>query len=112
MRLATGNIRNWAIHAAAMVNVPELEAKLSPPVQREGVPIQSNKTGAYRAVRSIKITRQGGVQQSQLISHFKRTLGLPLFLLEMDFATVRFEGTSFCIILSSDWGASAEEPTM
>ena len=31
MRLATGNIRNCAIHAAAMVMVPELEAILSPP---------------------------------------------------------------------------------
>jgi len=40
MRLATGNIRNCATHAAAMEFVPDLEAKLSPPVQREGMLIQ------------------------------------------------------------------------
>ncbi len=36
MRLASGNVRNCAKHAAAIVIIPELEAKLSPPVQREG----------------------------------------------------------------------------
>jgi len=41
MRLAAGNVRNCATHAAAMEFVPELEAKLSPPVQREGMLIQS-----------------------------------------------------------------------
>jgi len=41
MRLATGNVRNGATHAAAMEFVPELEAELSPPVQREGTLIQS-----------------------------------------------------------------------
>ena len=49
MRLAAGNIRNWAMHAAAMEFVPELEATLSPPVQREGMLIQS---------RTICITSQ------------------------------------------------------
>jgi len=42
MRLAAGNIRNCATHAAAMEFAPDLEAKLSPPVQREGMLIQSN----------------------------------------------------------------------
>ena len=42
MRLAAGNVRNGAMHAAAMVFVPELEAILSPPVQREGMLIQSS----------------------------------------------------------------------
>jgi len=42
MRFAAGNIRNWANHAAAMEFVPELEAKLSPPVHREGMLIQSS----------------------------------------------------------------------
>jgi len=41
VRLAAGNIRNCANHAAAMEYIPELEAKLSPPVQREGMLIQS-----------------------------------------------------------------------
>jgi len=41
MRLAAGNIRNCAMHAAAMEFVPELEANLSPPFQREGMLIQS-----------------------------------------------------------------------
>jgi len=41
MRLAAGNIRNCATHAAAMEFAPELEATLSPPVQREGMLIQS-----------------------------------------------------------------------
>ena len=41
MRLAAGNFRNCANHAAAMEFVPELEAKLSPPVQREGILSQS-----------------------------------------------------------------------
>jgi len=41
MRLAAGNIRNCATHAAAMAFVSELEANLSPPVQRDGVLIQS-----------------------------------------------------------------------
>jgi len=42
MRLAAGNVRNCATHAAAMEFFPELEAKLSPPVQREDMLIQSN----------------------------------------------------------------------
>jgi len=46
MRLAAGNIRNCAIHAAAMEFVPELEATLSPPVQREGMLIQSRNMNA------------------------------------------------------------------
>jgi len=41
MRLAAGNIRNCATHAAAMEFAPELEAELSPPVQCEGMLIQS-----------------------------------------------------------------------
>jgi len=41
MRLAAGNVRNGAMHAAAMDFVPELEATLSPPAQREGMLIQS-----------------------------------------------------------------------
>ena len=41
MRLAAGNIRNCATHAAAMAFVPELDAELSPPVQREGMLIQT-----------------------------------------------------------------------
>jgi len=49
MRLASGNIRNCVIHAAAMEFVPGLEATLSPPVQREGMLIQS---------RTICITTQ------------------------------------------------------
>jgi len=42
MRLAAGNIRNCAMHAAAMEFVFELEATLSPPEHRESMPIQSN----------------------------------------------------------------------
>jgi len=42
MRFAAGNIRNGAMHAAAMAFVPELDANLSPPVQREGMLIQSS----------------------------------------------------------------------
>jgi len=42
MCLASGNIRNCATHAAAMEFVPELKANLSPPVQREGMFIQSD----------------------------------------------------------------------
>jgi len=41
MRLASGNIRNCATHAAAMEFIPELEAELSPPDQREGMLIQA-----------------------------------------------------------------------
>ena len=41
MRLAAGNVRNRGRHAAAMAFVPELDAELSPPVQREGMLIQS-----------------------------------------------------------------------
>ena len=37
IRLAAGNVRNGANHVAAMVVVPELEATLSPPVQRDGL---------------------------------------------------------------------------
>ena len=40
-RLAACNIRNCATHAAAMEFAPELEATLSPPVQGEGMLIQS-----------------------------------------------------------------------
>ena len=46
MRLAAGNFRNCAMHAAAMEFVPELEAELSPPVQREGMLIQSSNRNA------------------------------------------------------------------
>jgi len=46
MRLAAGNIRNCATHAAAMEFAPELEAKLSPPVQREGMLSQPSNTRA------------------------------------------------------------------
>jgi len=46
MRLASGNIRNCVIHAAAMEFVPELEAELSPPVQRECMLIQSSNIDA------------------------------------------------------------------
>jgi len=41
MRLAAGNIRNCANHAAAMAFFLELDATLSPPAQREGMLIQS-----------------------------------------------------------------------
>jgi hypothetical protein len=46
MRLATGNIRNCAMHAAAMEFPPRLEATLTPPFQCEGTLIQSNNTSA------------------------------------------------------------------
>jgi len=38
MRLAAGNVRNCANQTATMEFVPDLEAKLSPPVPREGLP--------------------------------------------------------------------------
>jgi len=41
VRLESGNLRIRAMHAAAMEFVPELEANLSPPVQRDGMLIQS-----------------------------------------------------------------------
>jgi len=46
MRLAAGNFRNCAMHAAAMEFVPELDAELSPPAQREGMLIQSRNIDA------------------------------------------------------------------
>jgi len=42
MRLATGNFRTCAMHAAAKEFVAELEATLSPPDQRESMLIQSS----------------------------------------------------------------------
>ena len=61
MRLAAGNFRTCAIHAAAMVIVPELEALLSPPVQCSfGAKARSSNraTSRHRAVRTINITRR------------------------------------------------------
>jgi len=61
MRLAAGNIRNWAMHAAAMAFVPELEATLSPPVQcsfSAKAPSANRATSKHRAVRTINITRR------------------------------------------------------
>jgi len=49
MRLAAGNIRNCATHAAAMEFVLELEANLSPPVQRDGMLNHSNNVDASSA---------------------------------------------------------------
>jgi hypothetical protein len=46
MRLAAGNVRNCAMHAAAMEFVAELEAKLSPPDQRESMLSQSSNIDA------------------------------------------------------------------
>ena len=57
VRLAAGNVRNWATHAAAMAFVPELEATLSPPVQREGTP-SNRATSKHRTVQAISITRR------------------------------------------------------
>jgi len=66
MRLATGNIRNCAMHAAAMEFVPELEAKLSPPVQREGmlnqsrnILVSSGSNHQHHKTRRVLISPEG-----------------------------------------------------
>jgi len=46
MRFVSGNIRSCANHAAAMAFVPELEATLTPPDQREGTLIDSSTARA------------------------------------------------------------------
>jgi len=61
MPLAAGNVRNWAMHAAAMVIVPELEAELSPPRQREGTLIQSS---------NMKVSRSSNHQHHKASTHF------------------------------------------
>ena len=71
MRLATGNIRNCAIHAAAMVIVPKLEAILSPPVQCSfsAKARSSNRaTSAHRAVRTINITKRVLISPERSVS--------------------------------------------
>jgi len=61
MRLAAGNVRNCAKHAAAMELVPELEANLSPPEQREGTLIRS---------RNINVSRSSNHQHRKASTHF------------------------------------------
>ena len=71
MRLAAGNIRNCAMHAAAMDIVPELEATLSPPVQCSfsAKACSSNRaTLKHRAVRTINITRRVLVSPERSVS--------------------------------------------
>jgi len=53
MRLAAGNVRNCATHAAAMEIIHELEATLSPPVQRgfrAALPCENSKQGLTQMV--------------------------------------------------------------
>ena len=60
-RLAAGNVRTCANHAAAMAMVPELDAILSPPVQNSFSATARSSTRAtrvYRTVRTINVTRR------------------------------------------------------
>ena len=85
MRLATGNIRNWAMHAAAREFVPELDATLSPPVQCSfSAKARSSNlaTSLFRAVRTMIITRRelispdatNSLRPSWLTGDFKRNI--------------------------------------
>jgi len=67
MRLAAGNIRNCATHATAMEFVPELEANLSPPVQRDGMLIQSRNILA--SSQSNHLHHKASTQQPIVFGH-------------------------------------------
>ena len=61
VRLAAGNVRTCAMHAAAMAMDPELEAIRSPPVQcsfSAKARSANRATSKHRAVRTIKVTRR------------------------------------------------------
>jgi len=72
MRLAAGNVRNCATHAAAMVFALELEAKLSPPVQREGMFIHSSSSSHQHHKASTHFA--GRDQPTSVIVADRRTM--------------------------------------